>query len=104
MNRYYPSGNVKHPATYSELLKTVEQQTDELNQLRHDYKRLLSIVESIPQIVRLVTLDCGVEQCDQPTIYHRGNKWRYHCERAGNDWADGETPLAAVEAVCREPD
>lgn len=66
-------------------------------------EQLQKIVDDIPRLVELVSQDCGKPYDEQPSIYQRGNKWRYHTVRAGNNWEDGDTPLAAVEHVQRPP-
>ena len=62
-----------------------------------EIERLQAIVVGVPAFTQVVADDCGCKYIDQPCIYQRGNAWRYHRVRAGNQWADGITPLEAAE-------
>lgn len=58
-----------------------------------------SIIDDIPALVDRVVGDCKAG--GDPSIYRRGDKWRYHFVRAGTSWADGDTPLEAANSVKR---
>jgi hypothetical protein len=64
-----------------------------------ELEELREIVKQIPDIVEQVAADCNVEYTDRPSLYKRGNKWRYHLVRATNDWEDGDTPLDAIKKL-----
>jgi len=36
-----------------------------------------------------------------PSIYRRGTLWRAHVNRAGNFWADDDSPFAALESAVK---
>ena len=51
----------------------------------------------IEAIVDIVTVDC--KHGHNPSIYRRGDKWRYHLDRFGNNWYDGISPIGAMTLV-----
>ena len=64
-------------------------------------EQLQKIVDDIPALIELVASDCGKEYIDRPSIYQRGDQWRYHKVRAGNEWNDASTPLMAAKLLGR---
>ncbi len=50
---------------------------------------------AIPELVKLAGKH-GREG-HEPSIYRRGNVWRYHVEVAGNEWSDNVDPAKAAE-------
>jgi hypothetical protein len=61
------------------------------------YERLHAIVERLPELIGIVATDCGATNEDRPSLYKRGNLWRYHVQRCGNEWADDADPIKAAE-------
>lgn len=59
--------------------------------------RAEAIVERLPQLVGIVATDCGATNDDRPSLYRRGNVWRYHVRRCGNEWADDADPIKSAE-------
>lgn len=64
-------------------------------------EQLQKIIDEIPELIELVASDCGKDYSDRPSIYQRGNQWRYHKVRCGNEWNDADTPLMAVKLLER---
>ena len=74
----------------------------ELASLLQEIERLRGIVEQIPQLIESISKDCKIPFLNRPSMYQRGKLWRYHRVRAGNKWADADTPLEAVMQVSAE--
>ena len=84
--------------TISELSQTILKLTDENNWyveksefMRQKYNDLQ---DSIQELVNFAGID-GRGGKD-PCIYKRGNLWRYHTDRAKNQWHDHEDPATAA--------
>ena len=63
-----------------------------------------AIIEQIPQLIEIVCEHCKVPYIERPSLYKRGDLWRYHKVRAGNQWADAKTPLEAALQLTKESD
>lgn len=69
--------------------------------------RLQGIIDQIPKLVEFAAIDTirnflkyGHEMSERdcyPSLYRRGDKWRYHRRIAGNEWEDDVNPVAAAE-------
>jgi len=64
---------------------------------------LQNIVERLPELVGIVATDCGAINDSRPSLYKRGDVWRYHVQRCGNQWADDADPIMAAEKA-RQPE
>ncbi|KKN88313.1 hypothetical protein LCGC14_0248750 [marine sediment metagenome] len=62
-----------------------------------DYERL---EKSLPDLVELAGKH-GREG-NEPSIYQRGNIWRYHVNRCGNNWEDDTDPSKAAERADKQ--
>ena len=91
--RWHDAANMQH-----KLLRSISK---ELGEAKAEIERLQSVINGIPKLVELVSTDCGIDYANQPTIYQRGKRWRYHRIRASNFWMDGDTPLDAALGVKR---
>ena len=56
--------------------------------------------QDIEALVDIVTVDC--KQGHNPSLYKRGDVWRYHLDRFGNQWEDGKHPVNAALLVERD--
>ena len=52
------------------------------------------LVDAVPHLIEFVVMD--VNGGNDPCIYKRGKLWRYHTQRAGNQWHDHENPATAA--------
>ena len=68
------------------------QKDNQIADLQADIERL---IESIPKLVQITARDAKAGH--NPSIYLRGNVWRYHIDRAGNQWGDHADPAKAAE-------
>lgn len=60
--------------------------------------QLAALEEALPRVVELVVMD--VRRGHDPSIYKRGQTWRYHLDRGSNAWEDDADP--GVAAACVE--
>lgn len=89
-----------HPRDTAELVERLRNYDNchdgDVDDAAYRLEYLQEIVDAIPALIELVAHDCGKEYCDRPSIYQRGQQWRYHRVRAGNEWNDADTPLSAA--------
>ena len=52
------------------------------------------LADSIQDLIKFVAIDA--KSGKDPCIYQRGNLWRYHTDRAKNQWHDHENPATAA--------
>lgn len=59
------------------------------------HRSLVRLQAGVPMLVHLAATDA--REGHEPSIYLRGDKWRYHVDRAGNQWEDHADPSTAAE-------
>ena len=57
-------------------------------------KKYNDLCDSIPELINFAAIDA--KSGKDPCIYKRGNLWRYHTQRAANQWHDHEDPATAA--------
>ncbi len=59
-----------------------------------EHEAMARMAEDLPDLISQVKIDC--QDGHNPSIYFRGEVWRYHLDMAGNQWADDRSPIAAA--------